>query len=159
MLGDLGLCQLFQSKKDHFKKEKGTPYYYSPEIWFEGKFGTKTDVWAMGCMALYLLTGDYMIKFNAAEGMTKDKYKDIFRQGIVQLNQVPRVSLELVHFVDLCLTWDEAKRPTASSLLKHPFLTSRASAQPLTIIETPLDLTFDFRRQNALTTMLINLQN
>jgi len=65
VLGDLGLCTLFMSQKEHFKKEKGTRFYYSPEIWFSTKFNTKTDVWAMGCLALYLFTGDYMIQYKS----------------------------------------------------------------------------------------------
>jgi serine/threonine protein kinase len=34
VIGDFGLCELVYDKNDVFPGEIGTPYFYSPEIWF-----------------------------------------------------------------------------------------------------------------------------
>ena len=59
--------------------------------------------------------------------MTKDQYKQIFNEGVVTFNEslVLQMSLEFIDFIDLCLTWDYDKRPTAEKLLTHPFLAKK----------------------------------
>ncbi len=89
----------------------------------------------MGCLAIYLFTGKYMIEADRAPGVLA-RYLEVFRKGVVTLPKVSRYSLEFIHFVDLCLTWDESSRPTAYCLLKHPFLTNGE----LTRLEAPIDL-------------------
>ena len=69
VLGDLGFCTLFSSYEDIMNESKGTPYFFSPEIWFEARYGMKTDVWAMGCLAMYLFLNKYMIVYDVARGM------------------------------------------------------------------------------------------
>lgn len=37
-------------------KQVGTPFYLSPEIVEGKKYSTKSDIWALGCVAYELLT-------------------------------------------------------------------------------------------------------
>jgi serine/threonine protein kinase len=63
VLGDLGLCTLYEAPDKESRGEKGTRYFYSPEIWFENRMSLKADIWAMGCLGLYLFLNNYMIPF------------------------------------------------------------------------------------------------
>ena len=30
--------------------QTGTPFYASPEVWKDGRYGLKADVWSLGCV-------------------------------------------------------------------------------------------------------------
>ena len=85
VVGDLGMASAFSSDRKYLFGRKGTPYYYSPEIWFDRKFNEKADVWSMGCLALYLYFNRYMIVFDKSR-MNEEDYKKVFHKGKVDFN-------------------------------------------------------------------------
>jgi len=47
-LGDLNVSKFTE---DGFcSTQTGTPYYTSPEIWSGEKYGSKCDIWSLGCL-------------------------------------------------------------------------------------------------------------
>ena len=81
-------------------------------------------------------------------------YLKIFKKGIIIFTN-PKIfdlSFEFIDFVDRCLTWDPAQRPTAESLLaNHPFL-NKDSFLPIEslIEERPKDFKLEFNFRDTL---------
>lgn len=48
VLGDFGLVSIYTHEKQYQFKQKGTPYYYAPELWEQKKYNQECDIWAMG---------------------------------------------------------------------------------------------------------------
>lgn len=80
------MASALKSDKSYEMGRKGTPYYYSPEIWFQRKFDEKSDIWAMGCLAIFLYFNRYMIVYDKTL-MTEAIYKDIIFKGIIKFNE------------------------------------------------------------------------
>ena len=53
-IGDLGLGRLLSSRSTHARTGVGTPLYFSPEMCEERPYNSKSDVWALGCLAYEL---------------------------------------------------------------------------------------------------------
>ena len=51
-LGDFGISKTLPTQIDFTKTFLGTPYFMSPEVCKGDPYGTKADIWAIGC-ALY----------------------------------------------------------------------------------------------------------
>lgn len=54
---DFGLA-IEQPEDNAWMDSVGSPYYMAPEMSF-GKYGKEVDVWSMGCIIYFLLTGEY----------------------------------------------------------------------------------------------------
>ena len=48
----------FLHKVDEMKDVAGTPYYISPEV-FRGNYDKRCDLWSIGVVAFFLLSGQY----------------------------------------------------------------------------------------------------
>lgn len=55
----------------------------------------------------------------------------IATNGTPTLQHPERISVEFTHFLSQCLEVDAEKRPTASELLRHPFITRAHSVRTL----------------------------
>lgn len=47
-LGDLNVSKV--AKDDLATTQTGTPYYASPEVWKDQPYGSKSDMWSLGCV-------------------------------------------------------------------------------------------------------------
>lgn len=47
-LGDLNVSKVI--KDNLARTQTGTPYYASPEVWKDQPYGTKSDIWSLGCV-------------------------------------------------------------------------------------------------------------
>jgi len=47
-LGDLNVSKVI--KQGMGRTQTGTPYYAAPEIWKDESYGTKCDIWSLGCV-------------------------------------------------------------------------------------------------------------
>ena len=95
----------------------GTMLYLSPERITGESFSYNSDVWSFGVSLIYLATGslnlpkDYWALLNYVKGPPPSLDRKLF----------PEL---LCDFVDACLTKDPLLRPSAATLLKHPFITT-----------------------------------
>ncbi|CUG92971.1 protein kinase, putative [Bodo saltans] len=99
----------------------GTVPYLAPEC-VRGTYSAASDVWAMGCTALHMITG----KAPWANEV-RDNIGLIFKLG--SLSSLPKgvsehMSDDLRGFITAALTIDRYQRPSVAELLRHPFFTS-----------------------------------
>lgn len=92
-------------------KIAGTPYYISPEMFSEGEYGTKTDLWSLGVSIYYLLTRDRPFK-----GKDKDDLKENIISGpLPDFSILPEKFQPIVKGL---LNRDEYKRFTCGDVIK-----------------------------------------
>ncbi|GMN40763.1 hypothetical protein TIFTF001_009989 [Ficus carica] len=89
----------------------GTRSYWSPEIVSDKIQEQPSDIWALGCIVLKMLTG----KLRWDHDVTGLGY----RQARALLNGL---STQAKDFLTECFLRDPRDRPTADMLLKHPFV-------------------------------------
>ncbi|CAK0792985.1 unnamed protein product [Prorocentrum cordatum] len=53
---DFGLAEVFSHPTDRSAVVSGTPPYMAPEVW-QGNFSKSCDIWSVGCMLFFLLSG------------------------------------------------------------------------------------------------------
>ncbi|OQR98151.1 protein kinase [Achlya hypogyna] len=94
----------------------GTGPYLAPEV-FSTTYTAKVDVWALGVTTFVLLTGHLPF-----EAPFMSQMEDMIRLGQYSLPSGAQLSAPAQSFVASCLLTDAAKRPTAKSLLAHPWL-------------------------------------
>lgn len=98
-MGDLNVSKL---AADGFcETQTGTPYYTSPEIWKGEKYGSKCDIWSLGCLIYEMCTLKHPFKANDFPGLYRKilsgVYEDIPKQYSSKLRTV----------LKLCLTVEE----------------------------------------------------
>ncbi|XP_011302780.1 mitogen-activated protein kinase kinase kinase 4 isoform X2 [Fopius arisanus] len=97
----------------------GTQAYMAPEVFMKtesGGHGRAADVWSVGCCVVEMASG----KRPWAE--FDSNYQIMFKVGMGESPTPPKhLCVEGVDLATRCLTHDPKKRPTANSLLSHPF--------------------------------------
>ncbi|KAJ1690456.1 hypothetical protein LUZ63_014611 [Rhynchospora breviuscula] len=95
----------------------GSLWWMAPEVRHMQLYGTKVDIWSLGCTVVELLWGKHPF-FNMRQ-------LEVF--DFIQMGDKPPLpagaSRTAADFVRRCLRDRAAERPTASELLKHPFIT------------------------------------
>ncbi|KAI5660387.1 hypothetical protein M9H77_29180 [Catharanthus roseus] len=121
-IGDFGLAKREQlSKKRKLEAYwRGTPRYMSPEAVLDNVQDCPSDIWALGCIVLEMLTGKP--PWDSDQELTPD---DIL-QKIGPKNEMPKIpnelSKEAKDFLKGCFVRKPRYRLTAEMLLNHPFV-------------------------------------
>ena len=114
-ISDFGLCGYIKPK-ELMSTFCGSPCYAAPEcLYHENYDGTKSDIWALGVMLYYMVTGKPPWPINNMNQMLSD---------IVHCNYtIPKnISPECRDLIQKILVLDPNERLTAEQILKHPWM-------------------------------------
>ncbi|PIA46248.1 hypothetical protein AQUCO_01500040v1 [Aquilegia coerulea] len=125
-IADFGLAKKVGEKKG--SSLFGTPLYMSPEAILQNEQETPSDIWALGCVVLEMITGKPAWRC----GVDADVSALLFRIGFSdELPEIPEdISEEGKDFIKRCLVRDPTKRWTAEMLVNHPFVTDVTVSLP-----------------------------
>lgn len=98
----------------------GSIPWMSPEVMKGSGYGTKADVWSLGCLAIEMASGQPPWSEKTFDNNIAMLMK------IAMSDEIPAIPEHLSgagrDFVAKCLTRDVELRPTAEELLTHPFV-------------------------------------
>ncbi|KAL6570303.1 hypothetical protein OROMI_014817 [Orobanche minor] len=118
-IGDLGLARrakICKKRKLEGKYWQGTPMYLSPEAVLDNEQEAPSDIWALGCVVLEMLTGK-----PPWAGEKEEILKKIGPDR--ELPEIPNgISKEARDFLKGCFVRRSMFRLTAEMLLNHPFI-------------------------------------
>ena len=98
--------------------------FYAPEMTTQNETTTKSDIWALGCTLVHMLTG--RVPWSNSSPASTDYYLKVM--GWVASGVRPIISNDFVlseacnDFVKLCFRQDPSERPSSHDLLEHPFV-------------------------------------
>lgn len=135
-IGDLGLSTVHQNGKA--LSVLGTPEFMAPDMYEEGSYDEKVDIYAFGMCLLEIFTKEIPYKEcnNPAQ-----IYKKVTR-GAPPDSLGRLKSTHARKFIELCLGYRNDAgnyiRPSATELLNHPFLVKRAVDDEEVEVDPPL---------------------
>lgn len=98
----------------------GTPHWMAPEIIRQVPYSNAADIWSLGITAIELAEGlPPYHNVNAVRAMFM-----ISRKDPPNLTDTKKWTKEFSSFISACLQKDPKNRPTALTLLQHPFITA-----------------------------------
>jgi PAS domain-containing protein len=108
---------------DELVATAGTFRYMAPEVFSGEQYGQACDIWSVGI--LYL---DLVGKLPPPGFVAMPSLIDDMEQSCVTLPN--GLDLDAHNFLSLCLQMDQSQRPSAGTLLHHPFFLRKDEAAP-----------------------------
>jgi len=128
-LADFGYAAQLTQNKGVRTTVVGTPYWMSPELIHGNNYDTKVDIWSLGIMCMEMAEGEPpYIDLTPLRALFM-----ITTKGIPPLKEPQHWSAEFKHFVSQCLLIHAPDRPSASTLLNHPFLQKAGHTSELVV--------------------------
>ena len=114
---DFGLSSRIK-KNEKLNNIVGTPSFIAPET-IKGEYDEKCDVWSIGVILYYILSGTFPFIGNSNSEIFEKIYKNepIFRKNIFN-----DISENAIDFIKKCLVKNPNQRPSAKECLSHPWL-------------------------------------
>lgn len=119
-LADFGFTAQLDRKRPKRKSIVGTPYWMAPELIRSQPYTYSVDIWSLGVLCRELAEG-------APPYADLPPLKALYQiqsVGVPPLSNEEERSPEFIDFLKQCLKMNPYERPTAETLLKHPFLNS-----------------------------------
>ena len=119
---DFGTSLVYDHSKS-LDEKLGTPYYIAPEV-LNKKYNEKCDIWSCGVITYIILSG--MPPFN---GQSDQEIMKKVRIGKFSFSDPcwANVSDKAKDFITRLLTYDVEARPSAESVLQHPWIVDYSS--------------------------------
>eukprot|EP01012_Entosiphon_sulcatum_P055289 TRINITY_DN76_c1_g2_i1.p1 TRINITY_DN76_c1_g2~~TRINITY_DN76_c1_g2_i1.p1 ORF type:complete len:304 (+),score=30.31 TRINITY_DN76_c1_g2_i1:34-912(+) len=124
-LFDLGLPTLEVSLTISGDRQASTKLWVAPEILAGHQVNAQSDIWAVGCTVMEMLTADVPFShlFQKSQGIERET-KKIVTYLADKIGEIicPAIDPVACDFIRCCLVRDPAKRPSAVKLLRHKFV-------------------------------------
>ncbi|CEI89237.1 Putative CAMK/CAMK1 protein kinase [Rhizopus microsporus] len=123
LIADFGLSRIIDTDKFHtLKTTCGTPGYMAPEIFKKTGHGKPVDMWAIGVIAYFLLSG-----YTPFEGANNIEEMNAILNADYNFDDPcwDGISSQAKNFIERCLTIDPDKRITAHQALEHEWLAEK----------------------------------
>jgi serine/threonine protein kinase len=128
-------------------RSKLTIGFQSPEL-LEGKLSLASDIWSLGIVFYCLLTGTMPFNGNSQAEIKKNICENDIDKNTLKAQGA---SHELIDLISQMLAKDAEKRPSAGSLLEHPFFqTSTIQAQSDKQVEMSFNKLQTFARKSKM---------
>ena len=111
---DFGLSAL-KNKTEKLHTILGTPYYMAPEV-LKGEYNEKCDIWSIGAITYYLLTGSEPFKGETSNSIFA---KILFTEPNYNTEKFKNISQNAIDFIKKCFEKDPDRRLSAKDGLKH----------------------------------------
>ncbi|XP_052209288.1 mitogen-activated protein kinase kinase kinase 20-like [Diospyros lotus] len=116
-------------KKQRKPSLRGTPMYMAPESIRQQDYQPETDIWALGCTVLQLITGKEPWRCDPGMASVALMYRIASTDKVPEIPSAELMSSEVRDFLNKCLVRDPKSRWTADELLGHPFLSATQGIQ------------------------------
>ena len=113
---DFGLSAL-KNSTDKLHTILGTPYYMAPEV-LKGDYNEKCDIWSIGAITYYLITGTEPFKGDTSNQIFS---RILYTEPDYSPSKFWNTSPVLLNFLKQCLSKEPSTRPTAMEALQHPW--------------------------------------
>ncbi|XP_060973897.1 mitogen-activated protein kinase kinase kinase 20 [Cannabis sativa] len=114
-IADFGLSKGINDDFEKEKRVRGTSLYLSPESVCEETQDQASDIWALGCVVLEMLTGSPPWDVNLGQ-------EELFSKISTETPSLPSyLTFTAQDFLLECFTRDPNQRPSAQMLLNHSF--------------------------------------
>ena len=123
---DFGMSAKFGEDVTVMTTMVGTPHYLAPEV-LSSKYGKECDVWSLGVMVYYLLTGCYPFDGKTLNTIFQSILKAEFD---FSGGEWENISSECKDLVSKMLLVDPTQRITLGNALKHKWLISTRDPKP-----------------------------
>eukprot|EP01064_Diplonema_japonicum_P025279 TRINITY_DN3645_c0_g1_i1.p1 TRINITY_DN3645_c0_g1~~TRINITY_DN3645_c0_g1_i1.p1 ORF type:complete len:1451 (+),score=282.55 TRINITY_DN3645_c0_g1_i1:67-4419(+) len=129
-LADFGCAVQTQAQQTACGTLIGSPYWMAPEVIKNKGYGSKADIWSVGCTAVEALNG----------GSPPWKEFDTVFAAMYYIsnateepnNMPPGLSPLCISFLGICFERDTTKRANAEELLNHPWVADFQEYEPRT---------------------------
>ena len=111
---DFGLSTL-KNKTEKLHTILGTPYYMAPEV-LKGEYNEKCDIWSIGAIAYFLLSGSEPFKGETSNSIFS---KILFTEPNYNSEKFKNTSQNAIDFIKKCFLKDPDKRISAKDGLTH----------------------------------------
>ena len=116
---DFGSCEIFSEGNKETNRRLGTPSYVSPEIINGEKYSYECDIWAMGILMYFLLSGKVPFDgFNQNDIFNSIKNKKISFDDEIWNN----ISLDAKNLIKCLLIKDKNKRININQILESSWV-------------------------------------
>eukprot|EP00301_Raphidiophrys_heterophryoidea_P004433 c11925_g3_i1.p1 GENE.c11925_g3_i1~~c11925_g3_i1.p1 ORF type:complete len:738 (-),score=189.42 c11925_g3_i1:187-2400(-) len=126
-LADFGVSAQLKHEMEKRKTVIGTPFWMAPEIIQEIAYDVRADIWSLGITCIEMAEGHPPYhRINPMRAIFM-----IPARPPPQLSESSKWSADLKDFIAKCLIKNPDDRPSAHTLLQHPFITSPSNTTTL----------------------------